>query len=149
MDFGMNTFSDRAPTHTGGVVPIPNSWPYIPPEELHQFSEQGAVLRRRRAMDVYAFAATVYAVRSSLNFTGQPSTHQCPRIVFQMYTGVPPVQVPLLQWLQLVHRGHAHLHLQQHPWMSDMLWDVLQRCLNPDPDRRPHMVGVVHDLEWA
>ena len=70
MDFGMHTFSDQAPTHAGGVVPIPHSWPFISPEELHQFSEDGLVSFRKRSMDVYAFATTVYAVRSSLSFTG-------------------------------------------------------------------------------
>ena len=149
MDFGMHTFSDQAPTRAGGVAPIPDSWRYKPAEELRLFSEHGIVAFRSRTMDVYAFAATVYAVRSSLNFTGQPSTHRCPWTVFQMYTGGPPVQAPWIQWIQLVHGGRTRLQLQQHPWMSDVLWGILQRCLNPDPARRPRMVDVVRDLEWA
>ena len=65
-----------------------------------------------------------------------------------MYTGGSPVQVPLLQWLQLVHGGHSHF-LQQHPWMSDVLWCVLQQCLSLDPAHRPRMADVVRDLKWA
>ena len=41
----------------------------LSPEELRQFSEYGLVSFREHSMDVYAFATTVYVVRS-LSFTG-------------------------------------------------------------------------------
>jgi hypothetical protein len=62
MDFGMNTFADQA-INPGGVVPVPDSWPYKSAEELQLFNGD-PVLARTQEMDVYAFATTVYAVRS-------------------------------------------------------------------------------------
>ena len=60
-DFGMHTFSDEAPDQSD-QIPIPASWPYKPAEELVLF---GSTLPRTMAMDVYAFATTVHAVRIS------------------------------------------------------------------------------------
>ena len=59
MDFGMQTFSDEAPFQPD-LIPIPASWSYKPAEELVLF---GSTLPRTKAMDVYAFATTVHAVR--------------------------------------------------------------------------------------
>jgi hypothetical protein len=61
MDFGMHTFADQA-KNPEGVVPVPDSWPYKPAEELLLFGSD-PVLTRTQEMDVYAFATTVYAVR--------------------------------------------------------------------------------------
>ena len=66
--------------------------------------------------------------------------------VFQMYTGVSPVSVPLIQWLARVsNRGHSHL--QQPAGMRNGLWDVLQQCLHLDPTRRPRIEDVVRALK--
>jgi hypothetical protein len=69
MDFGMHTFSDHA-INPRGVVPVPNSWPYKPAEELRLFSG-GPESTRTQQMDVYAFSTTIYAVRS---FPYEPSS---------------------------------------------------------------------------
>ena len=67
------------------------------------------------------------------------------RALFQMYTGVSPVSVPLIQWLAKVsNRGHSHL--QQPAGMRDELWDVLQQCLHLNPAHRPGTEDVVQAL---
>jgi hypothetical protein len=69
MDFGMHTFADQA-IDREGVVPVPESWPYKPAEELWFFINDAGPVLRTQQMDVYAFATTIYTVRS---FSNEPS----------------------------------------------------------------------------
>jgi hypothetical protein len=59
-DVGLNLISRRFALGSGGL-PLPPAWAYKPPEELN-LGDEVMLIEHTYAMDVYSFAATVYAV---------------------------------------------------------------------------------------
>jgi hypothetical protein len=62
-DAGLNLISRRFALGMRGL-PLPPAWAYKPPEELN-ISDGVMLIEHTYAMDVYSFAATVYAVGTS------------------------------------------------------------------------------------
>ncbi|KAF8325734.1 kinase-like domain-containing protein [Amanita rubescens] len=123
-DFGLTRVSE-ATTTGSGALHINFAAP-----ELFGFSEnddsfEGAPARTQMS-DIYAFGCLYYEIH---------------------YDTVPFVGKTDFQVLALASRGILPSRLEDQP-LSDLAWDVIQRCWTREPSKRPRMKDVVESVMW-
>jgi len=101
-----------------GEWPIPSGWMFKSPEEL-LLQGDSSIFLPTKAMDVYAFASTIYTIMTSK----------------------PPFRPKLYGKgiLEILLQGHT---VEQPGEITDALWNVLKMCWSYRPDERLSMSTV-------
>ena len=138
-DVGLNACIFKA-TYSD-VTPIPAGWPFKAPEELLHDYEPAAFMHTK-AMDVYAFASTMYTVSSCcllkfMNFIGPVDTLFADRYLPSKHPYPPQPYGGGI--MRIMSQGHA---LERSTKITDALWDLIQRCRSYRPEDRPLIAAV-------
>jgi hypothetical protein len=95
-----------------------------------------------KAADIYALAMTAFEVRVRHNISVSSDTHR-----HKILTGRPPFADRSPTSVAVEVLSGKRPDRPMHPDLTDRLWDMIQRCWEQEPLRRPEISEVVSLLE--